>query len=62
MLVQLKVNLMLSIIIVKIYSHDVMMKKQQNFKIHLELQHKDKYFIIKWNIVETACPYTLGTS
>ena len=37
-LAQLKMNLTLSIIIIKSHSHTVLMKKQQNFQIHLDLK------------------------
>ena len=34
---------------------------KNDFRTYLELNRQDKNFTIKWNIVETAGPYTCGT-
>ena len=39
-LAQMKGNLKLSVMFIKIHSHTVLIKKQQNFQIHLELERQ----------------------
>ena len=51
-------ELKVSIIIIKIHSHTVVLKKHQNFQIPLELQREN--ITIEWSIAERASPYTCG--
>ena len=53
-LTQLKVNLKLSIIIIKFHSNTVLMKKQQNIQIPLDSKHKENNFSIKWTYLSVC--------
>ena len=57
-------NLRLSIIIIKLNSHDALMKKQRNFQTFKcigNLKDKDKNSTIERSIAEAASSYTCGT-